>query len=93
MVNKNFSILLVVPVFVSIMLFSSFMTPVSAGMDGGPDFTGGPISSFDLDIDLGLAPQTASPQGELEIKENFMAPVQPGWENHNHLSAIPYRWK
>ena len=81
MVNKIFTILLVIPAFASIMLFSTFMTPVSAG-GPGPDFIGAPVTPFILNIDLSNAVQVALLDGESEIREGFRAPTQPGWENH-----------
>jgi len=74
----KFNSLLVVPAFVSIMLFSTFMTPASAG-GGGPDFIGLPVTPFVLDIDLSNTVQATSLKEGFEIRESFRAPTQPGW--------------
>ena len=86
MVNKIFTILLVIPAFASIMLFSTFMTPVSAG-GPGPDFIGAPVTPFILNIDLSNAVQATSLKEGFEIREGFRAPTQPGWENHSAIET------
>ena len=87
MVNKIFTILLVIPAFASIMLFSTFMTPVSAG-NPGPDFIGTPVTPVLLNIDLSTTlASAASLDGESEIRGGYVAPTQPGWENHSAVET------
>ena len=84
MVKKIFTILLVVPVFVSIMLFSTFMTPVSAG-EPGEVFIGDPVTPFQLFIDLSISQDLL--KESFEIREGFRAPTQPGWEPSSSIET------
>ena len=69
------------------MLFSTFMTPVSAGSTGGPDFVSAPVAPVLLDIDLSSLVQATSLQERFEFREGFRLPPDPEWEPSSSIET------